>query len=180
MLATGVEATADNLRFVDQPLPVVLHVLAVVPYSVLGAFQVVPGFRRRHRRFHRIAGRVLLPAGMMVAASGLWMTLAYDLPDVDGPRFGALGLLRLGVGAVMLVSLALATRAIVARRWREHGAWMLRAYALAMGAGTQVLTAGGLVAVVGEPTVAQRAVAMGAGWAINAALAEWLIRTRRI
>jgi hypothetical protein len=53
---------------------------------------------------------------------------------------------------------------------------MTRAYALGLGAGTQVFT--GLVAslIVSPPTELSRALQDGAGWAINLAVAEWIIR----
>ncbi len=55
---------------------------------------------------------------------------------------------------------------------------MMRGYAIGLGAGTQVLTllAGGLI--VGPPNELGRALLMGAGWAINLAVAEWIIRRR--
>lgn len=55
---------------------------------------------------------------------------------------------------------------------------MLRAYAIALGAGTQFFTHIPLLifpSLYGELT---RALCMGAGWAINLAVAEWLIRRR--
>lgn len=44
----------------------------------LGAFQFLRGLRDRHPRYHRIAGRIVLPAGLAMALSGLWMTQIYD------------------------------------------------------------------------------------------------------
>jgi hypothetical protein len=49
-LTGGADITPDNARFFASPLPVVLHILSVIPYSILGAFQFAPGFRRRRRR----------------------------------------------------------------------------------------------------------------------------------
>jgi hypothetical protein len=55
---------------------------------------------------------------------------------------------------------------------------MTRAYAIGLGAGTQMFT--GLVAslIVSPPTELSRALQDGAGWAINLAVAEWVIRRR--
>ena len=47
-LAGDTEITGANARFFATPLPVVLHILAVIPYSILGALQFAPGFRRRN------------------------------------------------------------------------------------------------------------------------------------
>ena len=54
--------TAENARFFDLPVPVVVHILGATTYCVLGAFQFMPSFRRRRPRWHRWSGRVLVPA----------------------------------------------------------------------------------------------------------------------
>ena len=50
----------------------------------------------------------------------------------------------------------------------RHRAWMTRAYALALGAGTQVFTLGIGPAVFG-PSVLTHDLSLGAGWVINLA-----------
>jgi hypothetical protein len=75
----------------------------------------------------------------------------------------------------MAASLCLGVAAIWRRDIRSHQAWMLRGYALGLGAGTQVLTHLPwfvFPSIQGELT---RALLMGAGWAINLAAAEWLM-----
>jgi hypothetical protein len=52
---------------------------------------------------------------------------------------------------------------------------MIRAYALALGAGSQVFTEGLGQAVFGHGVVAGD-LEKGAGWIINLAVAEWAIR----
>jgi hypothetical protein len=67
--------------------------------------------------------------------------------------------------------------AIRRRDITAHRAWMVRAYALGLGAGTQVLTQGLTEAVLGNDVVVGD-LAKGAGWLINLAVAEWLLRRR--
>jgi hypothetical protein len=55
---------------------------------------------------------------------------------------------------------------------------MMRAYAIGLGAGTQVLTLGVGAMIAGPPSGHGYALLMGAGWAINLAVAEWVIRKR--
>jgi hypothetical protein len=55
---------------------------------------------------------------------------------------------------------------------------MIRGYAIGMGAGTQVLTNVLWLVPFGTPGEFPRALLMGAGWVINLALAEWIIRRR--
>ncbi|HYH08701.1 MAG TPA: DUF2306 domain-containing protein [Thermoanaerobaculia bacterium] len=172
-LAGGGEITPANARFFATPLPVVLHILAVIPYSIVGAFQFAPAFRRRNRRWHRAAGAALAALGLVAALTGLWMTHFYPWPEGDGVL---LYLLRLGFGSAMFVSLVLALVAIRRRDFIAHGAWMIRAFAIGLGAGTQVFTHLPWFLFAGTPGVLPRALMMGAGWVINVIVAEWIIR----
>lgn len=175
-LAHGAAVTAANARFFAVPLPIVVHVLAVIPYSILGAFQFAPALRRRRPGWHRAAGRVLVVLGLVAALTGLWMAHFYPWPEGDGV---ALYVLRLVFGSAMAVSIVLAIGAVRRRDFVSHGAWMTRAYAIGLGAGTQVLTHLPWFLLVGKPDEASRAVMMGAGWILNLAFAEWIIRRRR-
>lgn len=173
-LAGDPVVTPANARFVAEPLPVLLHVVGAVIYALLGAFQFAPGFRRRHRRWHRMAGGLLIPAGFLVAGTGLWMTATFPWAVGDGL---AVYLERLLFGTMMLVSLILGLDAIRRRAFADHGAWMVRAYAIGMGAGTQVLThLPWAVLMDAPPDGAPRAVMMGLGWVLNLVVAEWVIR----
>jgi uncharacterized membrane protein len=173
-LAAGVSVTPDNARFFAAPLPIVLHVPAVIVYCILGAFQFAPGFRQRHRAWHRTAGQILIPCGLLAALSGLWMTYFYPWPAGDGVILYAE---RLAFGSAMVIAILLGINAIVRRDFAAHGDWMMRAYAIGLGAGTQVLTHLPWFLLVGpKPSELPRAVMMGAGWMINLAVAELIIR----
>jgi uncharacterized membrane protein len=174
-LAAGVPVTPDNARFFGAPLPVILHVLSVATFIVLGAFQFVPGIRRRRPGWHRRAGRILVVAGLLAALSGLWMTQFYALPAHDGVLLYGF---RVFFGTLMAVSILLAFAAIRRRLVSRHRAWMMRAYAIGLGAGTQVfmLLAGEII--LGPPGTFARAMLMGGAWVLNLAIAEWVIRRR--
>jgi len=172
-LSSNAEVTAANARFFASPLPVVFHIISVTLYSLLGAFQFAPGFRRRYRGWHRVAGRILIPNGLVAALSGLWMSHFYPWPAGDGILLYGF---RLFFGTAMLLALLLGIFAVWRRDYANHGDWMLRAYAIGLGAGTQVLTHLHWVLYFGTPSEVTRALLMGAGWAINLAVAEWIIR----
>ena len=65
--------------------------------------------------------------------------------------------------------------AIRRRDIAAHRAWMIRGYALGLGAGTQVFTEGIGGAIFGTGVLAGD-LAKGAAWAINLGVAEWAIR----
>jgi hypothetical protein len=172
-LMTG-RGSADAARFFEHPLPVTVHILAVIPYSLLGALQFAPALRRRG--WHRAAGMTLVPLGLLAALTGLWMAQFYAWPKGDGE---AVYLMRVIVGVAMTLSIVRGVRSLWHHEYVAHGAWMLRGYALGMGAGTQVFThLPWFVFVGGAPGETGRAVMMGLGWIINAIAAEYVIRTR--
>jgi uncharacterized membrane protein len=174
-LANGAR-TPESARFFAQPVPVVLHILVVIPYTMAGAFQFSPGFRRRNRRWHRAAGRVLGICGLLAALTGLWMAQFYPWPAGDG--FGVY-IERLVFGTAMAVAIIRGIDAARRRDIQAHGAWMTRAYAIGLGAGTQVLTHLPWFLFVGKPGEAARTLLMGAGWVINVVVAELFIRRQR-
>ena len=179
-LSSGAEITPDNARFFASPLPVVLHIVGASVYALLGAFQFVSRLWQRGVGWHRWVGRLLLvPCGLIVALSGLWMTLFYPGTNSTAGA-GALLLyaLRLLFGSGMFFSIIFGFIAIRRGDMIRHRAWMTRAYAIGLGAGTQVLT--GMIGefTIGTPNELENALLMGAAWVLNLAVAEWAIRRR--
>ncbi|MCW7461455.1 DUF2306 domain-containing protein [Leptospira limi] len=175
-LTTGSGYTVENQRFFNDPIPVILHIIAVLLYSILGSFQFAPGFRSRHLRWHRISGRILVVLGLLTAGTGLWLTWVYPRVPTDGDwLFG----IRMVIGVWMLACIILGFVFAMAKQFRTHSHWMIRGYAIGLGAGTQVFThLPWFVFVGGEPSGIPRDLMMAAGWLINFLFAEWLIRKK--
>ena len=161
-----------NPRITASPVPVVVHIACAVLYAVLGAFQFSAGLRRRWPGWHRVAGRVLVVLGLAVAFSALWMTLFYPRQPGTGELSHTF---RLAFGSGMAASIILGFTAIRRGEVTRHRAWMTRAYALALGAGTQVFTLGIGIAILGTSEL-HYDLMLGAGWVINLAVAEYVIR----
>jgi uncharacterized membrane protein len=174
-LSRGAPITPDNARFVASPLPIVLHVVCVSLYVALGAYQLTPAFRRQRPRWHRRVGWLAVIGGVFGTASGLWMQTFYVMPT---PRSAMLLAARWLFGSALIACLALGVRAIQRGDRTGHGAWMLRAYAIGVGAGTQSLLLVPVVVLLGMPPPLLEAVLMAAGWLLNLTLAEVLIRRR--
>lgn len=173
--AASTPVTPENARFFAAPLPVIVHIIGSSLYALVGALQFVPRLRLRYPRWHRRAGWLLVPAGLSSSLSGLWMAQFYPWPAGDGVVLYGMRLL---VGGGMTLSLVLAVVAVRQRRFAQHGAWMVRAYALGLGAGTQVLTAIIWAVLGGASGEFGRNVVMGGGWLINIIVAEWVIQRR--
>jgi cytochrome bd-type quinol oxidase subunit 2 len=164
-LAGGPELIPADSRF-SSPLPLIIHIVSSAVFALVGAFQFARRFRRRHRTWHRRAGRILVVAGLLAVASALWMTVFYEPePGTGNLLYGFRLILTTATASCLVLGFTAARR----RDLTSHQAWMIRAYALALGAGTQAFTVG-----IGD-------LFRVAAWVINLTVAELIIRrtTRR-
>ena len=171
-LSTGSTHMPQDAHHPDMPVALIVHIVTATVYSLLGAFQFSAGLRRHRPRWHRTAGRLLVPTGLAVALSAVWLTVVYPAEANTGP---VLFWSRLLFALAMVACLVLGLRAILARKFTSHRAWMIRAYALGLGAGTQVVTIGIAEATLGTSTAVVDT-ATAAGWAVNLAVAELIVR----
>lgn len=169
-LAGGPDVMPADDRFGGFPLALVLHIVGAATYAVVGALQFVPRLRRGS--WHRRSGRVLAVAGLLVAGSALWLTVGYAPKPGTGHL---LFWLRLTFASAMAACLVLGCAAIRRRDVPAHRAWMIRAYAIGLAAGTQAFTEGVGAALFGTGQV-RGDLAKGAAWVINIAVAEWVVR----
>jgi uncharacterized membrane protein YozB (DUF420 family) len=169
------DAMPANARFAPMPLPVVLHIVSAIVFATLGPLQFVAGFRRRWPAWHRVAGRLLVGCGLLVALTGLWMTLFYAPADGTGVL---LFVSRIVFGSAMLVSIVIGFVVILRRDVQGHRAWMARGYAIGLGAATQMLLLMVAEIVAGRPNELTHDSLTALSWVINLAVAEWAIRRR--
>jgi len=166
-MATG-RLSASGGEVLGGAIPLLIHVTGATVFVVLGAFQFAPLLRRKRPRLHRWFGRVVFTAGMAASLSGLWI-------NQFGQRYGdLLYVFRLAAGVAMAASLVLGLRAILRRKIPQHRAWMIRAYALGLGAATQIFTLGFGKPVFGDTELSVALLNL-TGWAVNLAIAEMLI-----
>lgn len=159
-------------------IPIVSHIVGALAYTLLGAVQFSPALRRRWPTWHRVAGRLALVGAALVVGSALWLTAAYATPSVGGLVLAAF---RVAAASAMAASIALGLAAILRRETTRHREWMIRAYALGLGAATQMLVL--IFAEIvsgGAPTELNRALLIGLGWGINLMVAEWRVRRSRV
>lgn len=174
---SGGAVTPDNARFMAAPTPVILHAISATSYCLLGAFQFSSAFRRHWPKWHRRAGKVLAACGILAGSTGLWMTAFYDIPtSLQGPLTYVA---RWVVGLAMVASIVIAWASILRRDVARHEAFMIRAYALGQGAGTQALVLLPWMLVSGESGGPTRDLLMTLAWAINIVVAESIIRLQK-
>jgi uncharacterized membrane protein len=129
--------------------------------------------RRRRPRCHRAADRTLVVAGALVAGSALWMRLMYPQEGTGDVLY----LFRPAFSTLMVASIVLGFAAIRRREIARHRAWMIRADAIALAAGTQAFTMGVGGARFGDGVLAHD-LSIASAWLIDPAVAEWEVRRR--
>jgi hypothetical protein len=173
-LGVGATITPENKRFFAAPLPIIAHSLGGILFLVFGALQFAPRLRRPKSGWHKLAGRFLIPSGLVMALAGMWVAHFNDLPDYDGALVYATRML---FGGYTVLAIVLGAVAIYQRKFTNHEVWMIRGYAIGAGAGTQVFTAAPLFLFFPEHlNDLNRTISLGAGWVINVVVAEWAIR----
>ncbi|HYI33937.1 MAG TPA: DUF2306 domain-containing protein [Glaciibacter sp.] len=166
--------TGENGMLDYSPVPRIAHVVGMSVFCLVGAFQFSPALRMR-RTWHRMAGRVLIPAGFLAALSGIWFGASFSGPAQEF----AMAMVRLVFSVAMTGFLVLGVIAIRRRDFAAHGAWLTRAYAIAVTGGTQALVfilwsiiIGEEADTFGEPFL------VAAGFVINSVVAELIIVRR--
>jgi hypothetical protein len=103
------------------------------------------------------------------------MTLFYSRHSGIGALLYALWFL---FGSAMIGAIVLGFGAIRRGDVRRHQVWMARGNLIELGAGTHVLTGMVGALIAGSPSALRGDLLLGAGWVINLAVAEWVIRRR--
>lgn len=162
----------DSLRLTATPVWHFVHVLGGAAFGILGPIQFSRVLMRRYGRLHRLMGRVFVAAGAMISLSAL--TLLWHFPDTYS---AAMNSGRLLFGIALGGALALAMQAIRQREFIRHRNWMIRAYAIGMGATAVTTVFFPIYVITGEPPTGLVADIIFLGsWAACVVFAEVLVR----
>ncbi len=162
----------DSQRLSVVPAWHFLHVLGGAAFGILGPIQFGRVLARRYGRLHRAMGRVFVAAGAMISISSL--SLLWHFPDTYSVAISG-G--RLVFGIALGVALAIAMQAIRMRDFTRHRNWMIRAYALGMGATAVTMVFFPIYAITGQPPTGLAAdIAFMGSWTACVVFAEVLVR----
>ena len=120
---------AFDVRYVQHPWVALLHMVPGLLFLTLAPLQFVARIRQRRIGLHRGLGRML---AICAAISGLFALVV----NFRFPAFGGISTQAATVffGALFLFSLVKAIRHIRRKEVHLHREWMIRTFALAMGA----------------------------------------------
>lgn len=162
----------DAIKFTAVPWTLFLHSLGGMLFGILGPIQFSRAIKNRFGKFHRITGRIFVVAGMMLGFSALHLLTAFP-----NDTTWVLVIARAIAGLGLVFTLTLALLAIINRDFSQHRNWMIRAYAIGMGAAA--------IAFIQLPIFLMRGKALDGyfadslfvlSWIINLTIAELVIR----
>jgi hypothetical protein len=183
-LNAGTMAEPDSFeyQYVRHPWPAYLHIGLGAVYLAGALLQLSARVRRGHLALHRRLGRVLLTCGLL---SGL-IAIYYGLRYPFGGRVESVAAIVFGTWFV--ACLALAFRAIRARRVADHRRWMIRAFAVGVGIAMIRIWVGLFIAIATmrsgdmaemSPSPTTFGWAFWLGFSLHVAAGEWWLRTTR-
>lgn len=162
----------DAVKFTAVPFGHFFHAAGGAVFGILGPLQFSRALRGRFGRLHRWLGRVFVLAGSALGLTSL--RLVFQFPDAGT---WILVTARLVMGAALLGALVLGLRAALWRDLARHRAWMIRAYAIGMGAATIALIMFPIFIITGAPLEGYVSdLAFVGSWVINITIGEWVIR----
>lgn len=162
----------DSQRLTATPLLHFMHVLGGATFAILGPVQFGRALLPRFGRLHRILGRIFVATGAMISLSSLG--LLSHFPDTYSVAISG-GRLVFGIG--LGIALFMAMRAIFARDIVRHRNWMIRAYAIGIGATAVTMVFFPIYLITGEPPQGLVAdIAFLGAWTACVVFAEILVR----
>ena len=162
----------DSQRLSATPVWHFMHVLGGATFGILGPIQFGRVLARRYGPLHRVMGRLFVAAGVMISLSSL--SLLWHFPDTYSMP---INIGRLLFGIALGMALALAVLAIRKRDFPRHRNWMIRAYAIGMGATAVTMVFFPIYIVTGAPPLGPAADIVFLGsWMVCIIFAEALVR----
>lgn len=165
---------SDSADLATAPVSHFAHVMAGVLFGVIGPLQFGRVLANKYGSLHRFLGRVFVLAGVFLVLSSL--SLLWQFPTGDSAPNN---MARLIFGLALGFTLCKAVWAIRRRNVSVHRDWMIRSYALGMGATLVAIVFLPIYLFTGvAPTGIVSDIAFVGSWCFCVLVAELIVRTR--
>ncbi len=122
------EDMEDRVHHAAHPLPIIGHIVGGSLMMLTAPITLNSTLLKRRKKLHRICGYLFLLGGIGAGISSIWMTLAFPYRFISFNY--ATNLLW---GAAMAIFPIIAVFQAKNKKFMQHRAWMIRAYAVAAG-----------------------------------------------
>ncbi len=163
-----------ELRYLEHPIVTPLHMLSGILFISLAPLQFFKKIRSKNLGLHRQLGRALVICALISGVYGLIATVVL-------PAFGGLASEASGwfFGPIFLFAILRAFWCARNKLIAKHREWMIRAFALGLGVGTQRLLLIVLMISSGYSFEESFGPALWLGFSLNLLIAElWINHTR--
>jgi len=126
-------STMINTLHFETPAAIFVHGVSGILFFLTMPFQFSPRLRANNLNRHKIAGRIALISGYVMAISGVWMHNVLS-PDSQGTRYVVLILMSLTI----CFTFSIALWHVIKRNIPKHQRWMARAVAITLAAVTPI------------------------------------------
>lgn len=166
----------DAAKFLVIPFWHWFHVLAGASFGLIGPIQFARVLQLRFGNLHKALGRIFIVAGLVLGVSGLGI-----FAQVPNSSHFIADAMRVGAGAALILTLLLSLNAIRRRDIQSHRNWIIRAYAIGMGAGSVSIVLFPVYIIKGAPIDGLLTdIVFVSSWLFCIARAEFVIvRTRQ-
>ncbi len=162
----------DSIRLSSMPISHFAHVVGGATFGIIGPLQFGRVLAGRYGRLHRIMGRVFVFCGFALSLSSISLLLRFW---GDAPLLVSTG--RLIFAIALAVALTLGMTTIFSKDIQRHKRWMIRAYAIGMGATVVSVVFIPIYAITGEPPMGLASDILFIGsWAVAVGIAEIIVR----
>jgi hypothetical protein len=167
---------ADAIKFTTVPWTLFFHALGGLAFGLAGPLQFAGALKTRFGWFHKFTGRIFVIAGVFLALSALRLLIEFP-HDSTWVLVSA----RAAAACGKLFTITLALNAVWDRNFAQHRAWMIRTYALGMGAATISFIQLPIFLIRGKALEGYLADSLFVlSWVINLTLAEIVIRNIKL
>ena len=126
----------ESATYIRSPFIALSHFVPGIVYLLLAPLQFNARFRARWPQWHRGLGVVVILAALSAGLTALWMNTFFPGRVIGGwLKYSAV----LVFGTGFVVAPVLGVLALVRCDFARHRAWMVRAFAIGLGGGTQRL-----------------------------------------
>lgn len=130
-----------DIRYYQQTMATILHLLPGFLIVFLGPLQFIPSIRKRWINLHRWSGRVFILCGATGAISGFMIGGLNPFGGFDGPGFNE-AMATWFFSGYILFCLYKAYSSVRQRQFGAHREWMIRSFALMLAIATERLMLG--------------------------------------
>lgn len=124
------EADSFHIHYTKNPGIMYVHVITGMIFLLTGVYQLIPKFRIKNIKMHRLIGKVFLIISLLVSLSAL--VLAVFMPFGDWMESAA----NLIFGSFLLYATYKAYTSIIAKNVIEHSNWVRRVFFVSLSIAT--------------------------------------------